>query len=274
MAIIKAAEHSEWKERQRLVSLSNGMTVSYMEAGNTEGAPLVLLHGFGNSGRNWQYTFRFLEKKYHIYAIDEIGAGQSSCPDRFSFPIALQAENVIELMDILGIKRAYLAGHSIGSYICQAIAFMIPDRIIKAVLVSTFARMNESQADIARSAQFYRNINDNRPDENWYSERAGYPDQEGLEYQLKDLQTLPAGYFGPTWWGMTMTDHRNFLQFIEAPVMAIWGEKDMGLPEHYRKEFMEIMPDAEVRIYEGLGHEIVSRAPEQLCKDMLEFFEE
>lgn len=273
MAVIKDITHANWIDKQSILTLHDGEKLGYMEAGNTEGEPLILLHGFGNSGRNWKSTFEYLEDDYHIFAVDEIGSGQSSCPDAYAFTITRQAQNVLELMDALGIESAYLAGHSIGSYICQAVGFMAPKRVKKLALVSTFARMQEKPSDIAKSAAMYASIEENRPNENWYSERADYPDQEGFRYQLEDLQNLPSGYFAPTWWGMTMTDHRNFLQFIEAPVMVVWGGNDMGLPEVYREEFKAYMSNAEYHIYEGLGHEIVSRAPERLSVDMRNFFE-
>ena len=272
MTLIKTPSHADWNACKRTKLLRNGERISYVEAGSSDGIPLVLLHGFGNSSRNWKGCFARLESGYHIYAVDEMGVGAGSCPDRFVFTIIEQAERVVELMDLLGVERFCLAGHSIGSYIAQAISFARPNRVMAAVLVSSFAYLPESGDDVIRSEKFYGEQG-RRPDEHWYSERGSYPDAEGLEYQLEELKSLPQGYFRATWWGMTMADHRGFLALIKAPVLLIWGSADEGIPEEARQVLRNALPAARVLTYEGLGHEIVSRAPERLSIDIKEFLD-
>src|ERR1700730_15578117 len=55
-----------------------GFKLHYLEAG--KGAPVVLLHGLGGDGSRWQPNIEPLAKDFHVFALDQIGVGQSEQP--------------------------------------------------------------------------------------------------------------------------------------------------------------------------------------------------
>ncbi len=118
------------------LTLSSG-PVFYRHTGT--GPPLLLIHGWGGSSRNWQSTLEHLTNIRSIYAPDLPGYGES--PPLSDAPSAERlAALLIEFADTLGIDKFDLNGHSFGAAIAAYIAAYWPDRVGRLVLTcfSTF----------------------------------------------------------------------------------------------------------------------------------------
>lgn len=112
----------------------NGIKLNCEIAGN--GFPLLLVHGVGMSLEQWS-SENFLEKlaqKHTVIAFDCRGHGASEKPARYT--LEDHADDVVGLLDVLGIGQADLLGHSMGSYIAQRVAFRAPQRIRKLLLIA------------------------------------------------------------------------------------------------------------------------------------------
>lgn len=118
------------------VTLSGG-PVYYRQTG--KGPPLILLHGWGGSSRNWQSTLQYLVDIRTIYAPDLPGYGESP-PLADAATAERLAEIVIEFADTLGLESFDLNGHSFGAAIAAYIAAHWPARVRRLVLtcLSTF----------------------------------------------------------------------------------------------------------------------------------------
>src|SRR5262247_1561098 len=57
-----------------------GQKIQYLEAGSASNPTVVLLHGLGGDSTNWALTIPALSDKYHVYALDQIGFGNSDKP--------------------------------------------------------------------------------------------------------------------------------------------------------------------------------------------------
>ena len=267
MRDIRELTHENWWDMREVKDLPSGGAYSYIETGDPVRDAMILIHGFGNSSRVWKMCMEALAADYHLVAVDLRGVGLSKVSEMFAYPIADQARDVLELMDALGIETAYVVGHSIGSIIAQAMAMQAPERVKRGVLIASFARMHSVPQEIAAmNAQFHSTGDSN----NRYSEADSYPDSKGFLYQMQDRAKLSEQFFTSTWWGMTMTDHRCFLQFITSPMLMIWGSEDV-ISEAQRSELREGLPGCDTMIYEGLGHEVPSRAPLRLAEDIHAF---
>ena len=71
-----------------------------------QGEPLILLHSLGVSSESWRHVIEQLSRKFSVYAVDLMGHGNSDKPDK-NYEIYQYAENVIELMNALGIGNRY-----------------------------------------------------------------------------------------------------------------------------------------------------------------------
>jgi pimeloyl-ACP methyl ester carboxylesterase len=114
---------------------SNGVKIRYTVQG--EGEPVILVHGFTASiETNWGQPGLIAEltKDFRVIAIDARGHGKSGKPHDPAAYGATMMEDVIRLMDHLGILKAHIAGYSMGGGITLQAVATYPDRFYSAVL--------------------------------------------------------------------------------------------------------------------------------------------
>jgi pimeloyl-ACP methyl ester carboxylesterase len=96
------------------VVLSNGEKLAYIDAGPRDAPPLVLIHGYTDSARDWAPIAPLLRPQFRLIIVDLRGHGASGKPDccytRFDF-----AYDIKLLLDTLHVGTANVAGHSLGS---------------------------------------------------------------------------------------------------------------------------------------------------------------
>ena len=275
--LLPLPSHCLWHEYTKRVHLTTGINMAYMEAGNPDGQPLILIHGFSDSSRIWRLAITRLQEQFHIFAVDLRGFGQSDKPAQFIYSMPQHAEDILAFMDALHIPQADFIAHSMGTMIAQTVAFSAPNRVKKLVLASTMARMHETPADILAMEQLY----------------AGLDMQNASELVLQQTflpfpencldKDFPAGYFSTlrllsgaslaaAWRGMSLTDNRNFLQFIQAPILILWGTNDSIFTQPYQDEIRSFLPQARFITLENVAHEIPNEAPLVMVRFAQEFF--
>lgn len=109
-----------------------GLRTHYLEAGDASAAPLLLLHGWPEWSHVWRPVMQRLDQAFHLYAPDFRGFGQSdktfSAPGADATPERL-AHDVLDFMDALGVTRAGIVTHDVGSFVAQVLARQAPQRV-------------------------------------------------------------------------------------------------------------------------------------------------
>jgi len=127
----------------------NGMEMYFESTG--KGEPLVLLHGFGGCGRDWQAFSGALSTRFRVIVPDLRGHGRSTDPlEAFSHRQA--AADVFALLDHLGIVRFKAIGISSGGMTLLHMATGQPSRVEAMVLVGAGAYFPEQARKITRAA--------------------------------------------------------------------------------------------------------------------------
>jgi 2-hydroxy-6-oxonona-2,4-dienedioate hydrolase len=108
-----------------------GFKLHYLEAG--KGAPVVLLHGLGGDGSRWQPNIAPLAKDFHVFALDQIGFGQSDKP-LANYHTGMLAEFLVDFLKAVGLPRASLVGNSMGASVALYTAVNYPDKVDRIVL--------------------------------------------------------------------------------------------------------------------------------------------
>jgi pimeloyl-ACP methyl ester carboxylesterase len=249
---------------KKTAQLPDGVTLAYIDTGNPTGPPVVLIHGYTDNARDWVPLLPYLSKRFRLILVDIRGHGKSSKPEccytRLDF-----AYDIKLLLDALSIRQADVIGHSLGSIIAQTFAEYWPERTDRVVLVSsTGGRPPGSTAppqfDFAAEIRKLKDPID--PDSPfmiawWDSPTPVNPDfirrqrQDSAAIPLKIwLAVLDEALPGAT----TYTDLQSTLPRLKAPTLLIWGSKDPLMEEPVRKTLRNALPGAQVKIFEGLGH--------------------
>lgn len=109
---------------------SAGVRIHYTDEG--AGEPVILIHGFAvNADLNWRRTgiTDDLKKEYRVISMDLRGHGLSGKPHEAGAYGVEMARDVTRLMDHLKIKKAHVAGYSLGGFIALKLAVMSPERL-------------------------------------------------------------------------------------------------------------------------------------------------
>ncbi|MBR6444332.1 MAG: alpha/beta hydrolase [Firmicutes bacterium] len=277
MAMITGITYDNWTEYQKTVKLDTGITMAYVEAGNTEAPPLVLIHGFTDTGRVWRYMLQYLENDFHIYLPDLRGHGDSDKPEQDIQTVPEYAEDIIAFMKALGLEGGFVAGHSLGSMTAQAIGYLAPDIAKKIMMVETGARMHESPEEFQEMLAMYDGLGiepeltiDDAPE--LFPLYDSFVCKEHVKYFIEHAKDIPRYVMRASLFGMYNYDGTRLLQFIKADTAVVWGTDEYCFTKEYLDEMKEYLPNAEYLIYEGGTHDIPDEFPEKLAGDMKKFF--
>jgi pimeloyl-ACP methyl ester carboxylesterase len=129
-------------------AIVNGVTVYYRDIG-PRAEPVILLHGFPETGDTFASVAGTLGQRYRLIVPDLRGAGQSQRPEA-GYEKKTIATDVKELMDRLKIDRAHVVGHDIGARVAYAFAVLYPERLLSLTVAEAFIE------GLAGSAEFKR----------------------------------------------------------------------------------------------------------------------
>ncbi len=118
-----------------------GFKLHYLEAGR--GAPVVLLHGPGGDGSRWAPNIDALAKDFHVFALDQIGFGDSDKP-LANYHTGMLAEFLVGFLKAVGVQKASLVGNSMGAGVALYTAAKFPQAVDRIVLADGGGYRGES----------------------------------------------------------------------------------------------------------------------------------
>jgi pimeloyl-ACP methyl ester carboxylesterase len=131
--------------RSRTVT-ANGLRMHVTRAGS--GAPVLMLHGFPESSREWAKVMRLLSDRAHLIAPDLRGAGDTEAPDS-GYDSATVVSDIIALLDELQLDRVDVVAHDWGALVGFDLCLDHPDRVRRYVSIAVpapYLRMNRALA--------------------------------------------------------------------------------------------------------------------------------
>ncbi len=111
-----------------------GLRMHIAEAGS--GEPLLLLHGWPQHWWVWRRLIPGLAERYRLICPDLRGFGWSEAPEG-GYETDQLADDIVRLLDALGLERVRLIGHDWGGYICFLICLRHPGRIERHISLNT-----------------------------------------------------------------------------------------------------------------------------------------
>jgi 2-hydroxy-6-oxo-octa-2,4-dienoate hydrolase len=117
---------------------AGGIKTNVVEAGN--GAPVVLVHGSGpgvTGYANWRLTMPVLAQRFRVIVPDMVGFGYTERPPDLRCDVDTWADQVVGVLDALGLERASVVGNSFGGAIALRLAARRPERVDRLVLMGS-----------------------------------------------------------------------------------------------------------------------------------------
>lgn len=130
-------------------TMLNGIRMHYVDEGS--GPAVVLLHAFPLGGSMWRPQVAALRERYRLIVPDLRGFGGSDAPPGL-YTMDQQADDVVALLDQLGLERVALCGLSMGGYIALALMRAHPARVRALVLCDTRAGADSEEGRAGREA--------------------------------------------------------------------------------------------------------------------------
>jgi len=112
---------------------------------------MVLLHALGERGANWAPVTAWFAERFRVFALDLRGHGDSDWPGTYSFQ--LMCDDVLGVLDQLGLGAVTLAGHSMGGTVAYLVAMQRPDRVERLIVEDVPPPVPRDRAVPARPAE-------------------------------------------------------------------------------------------------------------------------
>jgi len=112
---------------------ANGITIHYYRTDGNNKPPILLLHGFTDSGLCWPRVAHDLEGSYDVTMTDARGHGHSG-DSAADFSLALLADDAAAVIGALNLEKPYVLGHSMGAMTAATVAATYPD-LVRAIVL-------------------------------------------------------------------------------------------------------------------------------------------
>jgi 4,5:9,10-diseco-3-hydroxy-5,9,17-trioxoandrosta-1(10),2-diene-4-oate hydrolase len=258
----------------RFADLPSGHRLHFHEAGDPGAPTVLLLHGGGPGASAWSNfgrTIGVLADRFHVVAVDQLGFGQSSKPERFEKQFfAASADSLAELLDQLGAERAHCVGNSLGGGTAVRLALDHPDRAGRLVLMApgglglnVFAAdptegikklaafgappgpSKEKLADFLRTLVYDPGlITDELVDERY--RYAADPES------LAAMRAMGASFMAPGRVEQAMLWRDAYR--LRQRVLLVWGREDRVNPLDGALLALKLIPRAQLHVFGGCGH--------------------
>ncbi len=265
---------------------SAGVEIAYEATG--DGPPVILLHGFPDTGRLWRHQVPALaDAGLRVIVPDLRGYGRSEKPDEVKeYGMRLLVGDVLAVLDDAGAARAHLVGHDWGAVVAWTLARQAPARVDHLVALSVGApgAPIDTRARLAQYQKSWYMLLFQFPvvaeawlsADGWANFRAwsGHPDADAVIAELEAGGSLtPAlNYYRAN------LQPRSYLRSgpppppIDAPTLGVWSSADPALTEPQMTASAAVVagPWRYERL-EGPGHWLQLDAPDEVNRLLLDF---
>lgn len=265
----------------------DGQQYHYVDEG--EGDVLLFVHG----NPSWSFAWRQLIKQFsgthRCIAVDHIGCGMSDKPQDYPYRLENHISNLVSLVEKLDLQNVTLLAHDWGGAIGMGTAGRLPDRFEQFVLFNTAAFRSKQipfRIAVCRIPVFGKIAIQG------CNGFAGAAVHMAVENKMKPA--VQAGYLAPyDSWANRIATHRfvqdiplkpghpsyqtlvgvedGLAQFVDHPMLFIWGAKDWCFTTDFLKEFQQRFPNADSEVYDDASHYVFEDAHDRIVERLTAF---
>ncbi len=241
------------------------------DQGKPDAPAIILIHGFGSSLLTWDAWADRLEGSYRVVRFDLPGFGLTGVDPTGDYSDTRAGQIIAGLMDRLGLRRATIAGSSLGGRVAWVFAAEHPERVDKLILISPdgFASPGLEygkkpdvplmmrplpyvlprpmlRASLAPAYGDPKHLTEDRVRVYYDMMLAPGVRRAVIDRMAQDVRQDPVAR----------------LRTIKAPTLLLWGERDGMIPFANAADYAAALPDATVAALPGLGHVPFEEAPD------------
>jgi esterase len=253
----------------------NGLKFHYLDWGG-DGPPLVMLHGLTGHAHTWDHTAAALSDRYHVYALDQRGHGDTEWASRYGIPAMLG--DLLGFLDAVALPAVTLMGLSMGGIVAYQFTAAHPERVSRLAVLDIGPEIETAggqrvAAEVAAGAVFAAE------EDAVAKARAANPrpDDKTLRHRvLNNLRPLPDGTFTFKWDQAAMRDRsaiRDDLSTdqrwatwnsISCPVLLVRGDDSDILAPETAERMVAGNPNVTLAVIADCGHSITLDRPQGL----------
>jgi non-heme chloroperoxidase len=258
------------------VTLASGTRLSCAATGPESGPGAVLLPGPTDSWRSYVPVLDLFPSSIRAIAVSQRGHGDSDKPAS-GYRVEDFAADVVPLLDELGVERAVLAGHSGSCLVARRVAIDHPERIAGLVLEASPTSLRGDAGLEAFVTAVVSNLHDPIDAAFARSVVVGTSSEdlapELLDQLVNDLLRVPARVWKEMFAGLLAYDDLAQLGTVTAPTLLIWGDADGLVNREMQDTLAQLIRNAELRVYEGVGHTPRWEDASRFSSDVVDFVE-
>ena len=262
-------------------AIANGIETNYLEDGSGDDI-VLLIHGSGpgvTSYANWRLVIPALATKFRVIAPDMVGFGYSERPENVDYSVQTWADQVIGLMDTLGIEKTSLVGNSFGGAIALRIATQHPERIDKLVLMGSMGVTFPITEGLERVWGYEASFENMRKvlDVFAYSRELVNDELAQVRYegsiQPGFQESFSSMFPAPRQrWVEAMCSPEEDIRRLPHRTLIVHGREDQVIPVQTSLRLMELIDNADLSVYSHCGHWSMIERNADFNRSLLEFF--
>jgi 2-hydroxy-6-oxonona-2,4-dienedioate hydrolase len=244
---------------------AGGYRTRYLHAGDPSKPTLILLHGITGHAEAYVRNLQSHGEHFDVWAIDFIGHGFSAKPEH-PLEIKHYIDQVLGLLDAIGVDKASFSGESLGGWVTARFAQLYPEKVERIVLNT----MGGTMANPKVMERLYTLSMEAAKDPSWERVKAR------LEWLMADptmvtddlIRTRQQIFEQPDWlmaceMNMALQDletrKRNMLsdddlRAIQAPALVVWTTKDPSGPVDEGRRIAGLIPAGRLAVMDNCGH--------------------
>ncbi|MEB3032197.1 3-oxoadipate enol-lactonase [[Mycobacterium] nativiensis] len=254
----------------------SAVAVHAIVSGRETGPVVVLSNSLGSTHRMWDAQIGALEERFRVVRYDTRGHGESPVPAG-PYTIDDLADDVIALLDRLGVERTHLVGLSLGGMTAMRVAARHPERIDRLAVLCTGTRLPPAEAWTERAATVRASGSGSvavAVVQRWFTPEylRTHPDVRADSEAM--VAATPAEGYAGCCEVIAAMDLRGDLASITAPALAIAGADDPATPPAKLNEIAAGVKDGRLLVVPHAAHLANAEQPDIVTPALIEHLEQ
>lgn len=252
---------------------THGVNVVVSGKSQPDAPTVVFSNSLGSTWSMWDRQLAAFEDRFRVVRYDIRGHGASEVPTG-PYSIDDLADDVVAILDELGLQRVHFVGLSLGGMTGMRLAARHPERVDRLVALCTAAHLGPASAWQERAA-LVRSSGAQAVAEavvtRWYTEPHRTASPQVVATAEATVTATPAEGYAGCCEAIAEMDLRADLASIVAPTLAIAGADDPATPPEFLAEIADGVQDGTLLVIEGAAHLANDEQPDAVTDAILEF---